>query len=330
MVLLVTESGDDSTNSVIDWLSYYRKEFKRLNLDLFLSNEIENMSIEFGNSTDDSAASFDNRNVSMEQIDSVWFRRSVRPFLEESFLNVYEQDFYRKVKNNFYYEYSHSILFLLSKLSHDKKKLGNYNILRFNKLEMLSQVKEVGIEIPPTLVTNDKTCLVAFKQKHRSIITKAISEVFDLKIDSSSGKKVFLNYTEEVTDKTVESLPVKFGMSLFQKNLEKEIEIRVFYLNGELYSMAIFSQLDTQTSTDYRKYTNNRNVPYKLPHELENKIRQLMAKINLDTASIDFVKTKDRRFVLLDINPRGQYGMTSYPCNYHLDKKIADYLTNHE
>ena len=53
---------------------------------------------------------------------------------------------------------------------------------------------------------------------------------------------------------------------------------------------------------------------------------KLMKDLELNTGSIDFIKTKQGRFVFLEVNPVGQYGMTSYPCNYHLDKKIAEYL----
>lgn len=117
--------------------------------------------------------------------------------------------------------------------------------------------------------------------------------------------------------------------SVFQEKLDKELEIRTFFLNGKCYSMAIFSQLDSQTSVDFRKYnltTNNRNVPYQLSRMLEEKITKLMDELKLNTGSIDIIKTKDGRYVFLEVNPVGQYGMTSFPCNYHLDRKIAEYL----
>jgi hypothetical protein len=34
--------------------------------------------------------------------------------------------------------------------------------------------------------------------------------------------------------------------------------------------------------------------------------------------------------VFLEVNPTGQYGMVSDPCNYYLDKKIAEYLIDYD
>ncbi len=55
-----------------------------------------------------------------------------------------------------------------------------------------------------------------------------------------------------------------------------------------------------------------------------------MQAMNLNTASLDLVKTKEGRFVFLELNPSGQFGMTSYPCNYYLNKVIAEFLCKDE
>jgi hypothetical protein len=35
------------------------------------------------------------------------------------------------------------------------------------------------------------------------------------------------------------------------------------------------------------------------------------------------ILTKDGRFVFLEANPIGQFGMTSKPCNFFLEREIA-------
>jgi glutathione synthase/RimK-type ligase-like ATP-grasp enzyme len=138
-------------------------------------------------------------------------------------------------------------------------------------------------------------------------------------------------FTELIKKDELSKISNTFFPSLFQEALQKEIEIRTFYLDGKCYSMAIFSQLDHQTMVDFRMYNNengNRNLPYKLPENLELKIKKLMKSLELNTGSIDIIKTKDGRFVFLEVNPWGQYGMVSDPCNYNLDEKIAKYLVN--
>jgi glutathione synthase/RimK-type ligase-like ATP-grasp enzyme len=93
--------------------------------------------------------------------------------------------------------------------------------------------------------------------------------------------------------------------------------------------MSIFSQNDEQTKVDFRDYNierPNRTVPYKLPKDIEDKLSLFMSRMELDTGSIDIIVTPDMEYVFLEVNPVGQYGMTSLPCNYYLDEKIAKCL----
>jgi D-alanine-D-alanine ligase-like ATP-grasp enzyme len=48
-----------------------------------------------------------------------------------------------------------------------------------------------------------------------------------------------------------------------------------------------------------------------------------MQKLKLNTGSIDMIYTNDSKFIFLEVNPVGQFGMVSKPCNYNLEKKIA-------
>lgn len=116
---------------------------------------------------------------------------------------------------------------------------------------------------------------------------------------------------------------------VISKKIDKLFEVRVFYLAGEFYSMAIFSQEDTQTETDFRNYNltdPNRTVPFILPDKIRQKLSLLMNKLDLNSGSIDIIVSKELKFYFLEINPIGQFGMVSYPCNYYLEKSFANIL----
>ena len=90
--------------------------------------------------------------------------------------------------------------------------------------------------------------------------------------------------------------------------------------------MAIWSQDNIHTEVDFRKYDTknpNRNVPYTISLEIENKIHKLMEELGLNTGSIDFIYSSEGIIYFLEINPEGQFGMVSKPCNYYLEEKIA-------
>lgn len=311
---------------MIDWIDFYSHKFLRFNRDDFFKDIRPNFAIELTSNTEE----FKLRNVDINKAQSIWFRRSIYPFLPdtlafESLDNHLSED----VKRSFYYEYLNCTQLFYSQLEKVSKKLGDFRKVRINKLEVLKMAKECSIDIPASIITSKKIDVHNFRLKKGRLITKAISEIFDVKTRLDNKTNLYINYTQEITERILEEMPESFSYSLFQEKLDKEIEIRTFFLDGKCYSMAMFSQLDRQTSVDFRKYSNNRRVPYKLPNQLESNISKLMTKLDLNTGSVDIVKTIDKRYVFLEVNPTGQYGMVSDPCNYYLDKKIAEYLIGH-
>ena len=138
-------------------------------------------------------------------------------------------------------------------------------------------------------------------------------------------------YTNEVTIDFLDNFKGDiFHPSKFQQLIEKKIEIRLFYLDGKIYSMAIFSQRRDESKVDFRKYdfiNPDRYVPFKLPTDIENSLTSLIKSVDLNTCSIDLIKGVDGKFYFLEINPVGQFGMVSKPCNYNLEMEMALFLS---
>ncbi len=53
-----------------------------------------------------------------------------------------------------------------------------------------------------------------------------------------------------------------------------------------------------------------------------------MDKLDLNCGSIDMIVNTKNEFIFLEVNPVGQFGMVSEPCNYFLEKKVAEFLLN--
>lgn len=213
----------------------------------------------------------------------------------------------------------------LRHLLRDAYWLSEPKDMALNKLRVLSMAAQAGLDIPRTIITNRKEELQRFKDETGRIITKALGEATSLPL--ADGEH--LMYTAEVEQGLIDKIPDYFFPSLFQELLEKRYELRIFFLNGKCYPMAIFSQMDDQTSLDFRRYNEtkpNRTVPYHLPDSIAAMICLLMSELQMDIGSIDFVRTRDGRFVFLEVNPIGQFGMVSYPCNYYLERRVAEHL----
>ncbi len=164
------------------------------------------------------------------------------------------------------------------------------------------------------------------------MVTKAISDGLYL-FDHKEKELGIFSYTESLDRNETERLPENISPSLLQERIPKKYELRIFYMAGRCFSMAIFSQNDEHTKVDFRKYRDekpNRFVPYLLPDEIDRKIKLLFERLSLNTGSVDMIVDLDENYYFLEINPAGQFGMVSLPCNYFLEKQIALYLIEHE
>ena len=193
-----------------------------------------------------------------------------------------------------------------------------------SKAHQIKIAQEVGLKTPDTIITNSKKNLKEFASRYDQIICKNIGD-----ISSIYYYRLFMTYTSVIDNELIEQLPDQFFLSLFQEAIDKEFEIRVFYLDGQLFSMAIFSGNDPQTKIDFRMYNAekpNRTVPLKLPNDLEDKIVAFMKRVNLSTGSLDLIYSRTGDYYFLEVNPVGQFCMVSFPCNYNLEKLVASHL----
>lgn len=187
-------------------------------------------------------------------------------------------------------------------------------IFKFYAFALLIAQK-YGLTIPKFIITNNLDNLDS-----ENYISKPLSEATHF---------LTKNFVYTMYTKKIRSIKEKFLPSLFQENIQKKYEIRSFFIENTFFSMAIFSQNDKQTQVDFRKYNfnkPNRNIPYKLPTEIEDKLKKLMNELQLKTGSIDIIKGNDGEYYFLEVNPVGQFGMTSKPCNYNIEKVISNIL----
>ncbi len=320
MILILSKEYEESTNNVIDWLEYYNASYFRCNGDNF---DLSDFFIEISNTHEDKIS---NIPVPSKDVKIVWYRR---------WGNIGRQFKMNDAKSNleFYNSINKYITQEKSKISHAFFSLFEHSYWLSkpaiytidDKFLYLKVAKSTGINIPDTYILNNKSRLLHILQSGIKLISKSMSNAHRIRFDGET----YIPYTEEITLEDLDKLEETFFVSLFQEKIEKEYEIRTFFLEGDFYSMAIFSQFDDKTKIDFRKYNlskPNRTVPYRLPRELRNKLELLMQKLNLNTGSIDIIKSKTGKYYFLEVNPVGQFGMTSLPCNYYLEKKIAEFL----
>jgi ATP-GRASP peptide maturase of grasp-with-spasm system len=322
MVLILSTESDFTTSEVIKWLRYAGKPYIRINGNDTIFIKSANME----NGEFNIAFQINNNGqlIQTKDITSYWYRRGGL-FHNKTLLsniklsNIALQEL---IKNNIKNDIE-TLTALLIYTIERKKSIGSIHTAINNKLIHLSVAKRFNILVPLTKIISTRQEFLELKETKKDFITKCMSDGVHY-IDNSEHYALYtqeINWNEKLTNSF---LPV-----LIQECIKKRWEIRTFYLKGEFYSMAIFSQRDSQTSLDFRKYnlvTPNYRVPYKLPLLLEKKLRKFMNEVELDTGSIDLVYSQEGEYYFLEVNPVGQFGMVSRSCNYFLEKKIASNL----
>lgn len=330
MICIFSTAVDLSTTDVIRWLHHLGvRELIRVNSqDPKPGNRIR---------LDVSEGTFSfqlgGRTFRLQDIDAVWYRKG-KHWLCDQFFPVSVADHARfsaylnlklKSEEATLSEYLHHLI------AGRVPVLGSATRGNLNKLLVLEAARQVGLRTPAFAVTNHRQGVQEALRQSPALITKALSDGLYFFEETQAGTGYF-SYTEKLRPEQAAGLPEQLSPSLLQTQIEKKYEVRVFFLEDTCYSMAILSQSDEQTKVDFRRYNErkpNRYLPFLLPAPMEKKIRKLFKKLALNTGSVDLLVDRQDDFYFLEINPVGQFGMVSAPCNYFLEKQIALNLIRH-
>ncbi len=313
MILISSDILEPSTDIVCSWLNHFNKDFIRIsNKDI-----IEIKKVNINDDFVDIDFIINNENYKLSQFTSYWYRRSKLKFLRSGSITFkFENDDISNEVNHFLDEEYDKLFEFFEFMLNQKAKLNSFDDNKINKLKTLSIAKELKINIPKTIISEDFDSSI-FEEK---CITKPISDLIIRKNEfsySSTTKRVSKEDTKNIS------------ITKIQSEIDKKFEIRTFYFNKTFYSSAIFSQGNSKTELDFRNYDSenpNRVVPYKLPKKLEKKLRTLCDRLSLKSGSFDIAYTNDEKYVLFEINPVGQFEQVSFPCNYKIHKEIAKFL----
>lgn len=309
-IVILTVENDPSTDDIIDWLKNINEDVKICRINDSTLKNVENIS------------------ALLKKDNCIIWSRKYRHLLQSSgsLKNDYKSS--EELKEGFEKNAQNESKIILEYLIKSKNNtlIGNREPYAENKPYQLEIANKFEIDIPKTLITSSKNELLNFfDENNKMLICKPLSNA----IMFTYKNEGFCTYTAKIDIDVINKLPDYFFPTLFQQQIEKEFEIRTFYFYGECWSIAIFSQHSEQTSVDFRQYdfnNPNRKTPYTLPEYLLNKVQLFMKSMNLETGSLDFIQATDGKIYFLEVNPEGQFGMVSSPCNYPIEETIAKHI----
>ena len=172
---------------------------------------------------------------------------------------------------------------------------------------LLRRARELGLEVAPTLFSNDPAEVRAFFEAVGGQMITKMQSSFAIYRDGEEN----VVFTTVVKPEDLEDLEgLRYSPMTFQALIPKTVEIRSTVVGRRVYSASIDSQQSEAAKIDWRRDgigLLRKWVPYQLPAEVEAGLLALTRDFGLNYAAADFIVTPDGRHVFLEINAGGEW-----------------------
>lgn len=321
MILCLTHSNDHYTiDIVMKRLKELGKEAYRMNTDLFSSKISFDYSLY--DQKNNSHINIGDQDITAGAIEAVWYRKlwnvDVPAELDADFKEIYFQEYY--TMRNIFFESLDGLPWF--------NPMGKDHEISNNKFGQLSAAASNGIDIPKSLFTNDQEKVKTFfyEQCNRQMIAKLHGTLSR----SMSGDAPFFP-TTQISEPALEGLAtLMYCPMIFQEMIPKAYELRIIYVDGEFFTGKINAGESQRGKTDWRIATDIHLgwEPYQLPDTVAASLTKMMRQMGLFFGAIDMIRHQDGRYVFLEVNPQGEWGMLQRDLGYSIGETIAEKLVS--
>jgi glutathione synthase/RimK-type ligase-like ATP-grasp enzyme len=166
--------------------------------------------------------------------------------------------------------------------------INSWQAYQFHKEKplQLSTVKQLGVAIPPTLISNDPDQVLEFVRSQERVIFKPVY----------GGAHTQLLTEEHLHPKRL-SLALSLSPATFQE-LILGTNIRSYVIGGAVYSAEIRT-----AALDFREDTAAELIPCQLPQPVEQQCREIARALLLKWTAIDWRLRPTGEYAFLEANP---------------------------
>ncbi len=303
-VLIVTHRADLHADIVSAKLTAAGGAPFRLNLDEFPEHFALNLEFAHGRWEGELTHLPTRASLSVREIGAVWLRKKA----SFSFLSA---DLAPQERAYAEGEMEHMLFSLLYSL--DCYWMSHPAALRGAgwKGEQLVRAARLGFRVPPSLITNRRGGVDAFRAKmDGDIVFKSLSSPSLAAEEVAPEERIAGALpTTRITDEHEEALEAVAELPcFFQQHVPKRYELRVTVIGDQVFAARIESQEDARTATDYRDFSAEiRYAAERLPPEIERRCLELVHSYGLNYGAIDLIVTPQGEYVFLENNPAGQF-----------------------
>ncbi|WP_144290569.1 MvdC/MvdD family ATP grasp protein [Chitinilyticum litopenaei] len=295
MLLIVSDKFDSHADLVQKKLEGKGVDFFRFDLDL---DSLRGAFISFSDGV--WRITQNGRAVTSICFDSVWCRR---PFMELNIEDRVDQSNDFKIWRN---EWNRTLLGLYSSIRSLRWLNSLKNSYRGeNKYYQMELARSIGFNIPPTLISNDKSTLIDFARKYDFVVFKVMEqEIYQV------GDQLLGLYANKITSNDLSRFSCAGENPIFlQKYIDKAYEVRYTVVDGDHHVCRIDSQASEISKDDWRRYDVAKTPYTKIdpPCEVRAMVNSLLEEMGLSFGALDFIVDEEGGWHFLEINCMGQW-----------------------
>ncbi|MGH3812003.1 MAG: ATP-grasp ribosomal peptide maturase [Pseudonocardiaceae bacterium] len=190
----------------------------------------------------------------------------------------------------------------------------------------LRMATRCGLDIPRTLITNNKSAVIEFADAVGGpVVCKMLSSL----VLSEQGVP-HMTYTTMIDARTIDSSALATTAHLIQEWVPKQYDARVTIVGQQAFGVAVHASSDRghlDWRSDYESLEYRKIDP---PRSVVSAAVQFLQCLGLTFGAFDFVVTPDGQWVMLECNPAGQWLWLQDETGVEIAEGIADLLVSGE
>jgi glutathione synthase/RimK-type ligase-like ATP-grasp enzyme len=189
--------------------------------------------------------------------------------------------------------------------------INSWQAYQFHKEKplQLSKVKQIGVPIPATLISNSPKHVREFVQVHKKVIFKPVY----------GGA-----HTQFITENHLELQRLSRVLSISPVTIQEYIQgtnIRSYVINGSVYSAEIRSN-----SLDFREDREAELLLVELPDSVQQQCLAISKALMLDWTAIDWRLKPTGEYIFLEANPSPMFLHFERQTGFPLTQKLVNLL----
>jgi glutathione synthase/RimK-type ligase-like ATP-grasp enzyme len=206
----------------------------------------------------------------------------------------------------------------------DKDLVASY------KPYQLALAARIGLKIPDTLITTDRSAAKMFIEAHAR--HGAIYKTLSTPNVRSELYKSSVIFTSRISDADLEFIDtVRYAPCLIQEYVQKSFEVRLTIINRKAFAVALNVQESYPSGTTDWRAVQQEGIEYsvhQLPEKIESLCLELLDQLGLVFGAIDLIVTPEQEYIFVEVNPSGQWAWLESAVGLPMTDTLIDCLIN--